>query len=58
MSKGLGIIYQSNINSKEWIVLEELCRDMLLQKDDLTLLRVYLILLGTKPANSDQSLSE
>jgi hypothetical protein len=31
---------------------------MLLQNDDLTLLRVYLILLGTKPANSDQSLSE
>jgi hypothetical protein len=27
MSKGLSIIYYSNINSKEWQILEELCRD-------------------------------
>jgi len=27
MSKGLSIIYYSNINSKEWVILEELCRD-------------------------------
>ena len=49
MSKGLSIIYYSNINSKEWGVLEDLCRDKLLLDDDLTLLRVYLLLLGHKP---------
>lgn len=27
MSKNLSIIYQSNIASKEWLVLEELARD-------------------------------
>ena len=34
MSKGLSIIYYSNINSKEWTVLEELCREKILNKDD------------------------
>jgi hypothetical protein len=27
MSKGLSIIYYSNINSKEWQILEELCKE-------------------------------
>ena len=56
MSKGLNIIYLSNINSKDWIVLNELCRDKLLNKDDLTLLRVYFILLGIKPAHNELDL--
>lgn len=49
MSKGLSIIYYSNINSKEWVILEELCRDKALNKDDQVLMKVYLLLLGTKP---------
>ncbi len=49
MSKGLSIIYYSNINSKEWLILEELCKEKTLNKDDQTLMRVYLLLLGTKP---------
>lgn len=46
MSKNLSIIYMSNIQSKEWIVLEELAREHQLNKDDQTLIKVYLILLG------------
>jgi hypothetical protein len=34
MSKNLSIIYQSNIQSKEWLVLEELSRERQLTKDD------------------------
>lgn len=58
MSKGLSIIYYSNINSKEWGVLEDLCRDKLLLDDDLTLLRVYLLLLGHKPEQGDREFFE
>jgi hypothetical protein len=58
MSKGLSIIYYSNINSKEWVVLEELCRDKILNKEDQTLMRVYLLLLGTKPRPSSSELHE
>lgn len=47
MSKGLSIIYYSNINSKEWITLEELAFTRQLSKEDIVLLKVYLILLGT-----------
>jgi hypothetical protein len=46
MSKNLSIIYLSNIQSKEWNVLEELAKDKQLSKDDQTLIKVYLILLG------------
>ena len=46
MTKNLSIIYHSNIVSKEWFVLEELARDHLLNNDDQTLIKVYLILLG------------
>lgn len=46
MSKGLSIIFYSNINSKEWIVLEELVKEKQLSKEDLILMKVYLILLG------------
>lgn len=46
MSKNLSIIYHSNIQSKEWQTLEELSRDHQLTKDDQTLIKVYLILLG------------
>lgn len=56
MSKGLNIIYLSNINSKDWGVLNELCKDRLLNKDDLTLMRVYFILLGIKPSNGELEL--
>lgn len=49
MSKGLSIIYLSNVNSKEWMILSEICNDKLLSKDDITLMRVYFILLGMKP---------
>ena len=49
MSKGLSIIFYSNINSKEWVVLEDLSRDKALCKEDITLLKVYLILLGFQP---------
>ena len=58
MSKGLSIIYYSNINSKEWSVLEDLCRDKLLAEDDLTLLRVYLLLLGHRPDQGDREFLE
>ena len=58
MSKGLSIIYQSNISSKEWSILQELCRDRLLSKEDLTLIRVYLILLGQKVSNTDIELQD
>jgi hypothetical protein len=58
MSKGLQIIYLSNINSKEWIVLHELCKNKLLNNNDITLIRVYLILLGIKPLNGDIELQE
>eukprot|EP00347_Sterkiella_histriomuscorum_P021555 403333567 len=58
MSKGLSIIYYSNINSKEWSTLEELCKDKLLNLDDLTLLRVYLQLLGTKPKQQNGELQD
>ena len=34
MSKNLSIIYQSNIQSKEWQFLEELSRERALNKDD------------------------
>jgi hypothetical protein len=34
MSKNLSIIYQSNINSKEWGVLEEIAREQLLNRED------------------------
>ena len=34
MSKNLSIIYQSNIQSKEWSFLEELARERALNKDD------------------------
>lgn len=56
MSKGLSIIYLSNINSKEWTTLNELCKDKLLSKEDLTLIRVYLILLGLKPLHGEMEL--
>lgn len=56
MSKGLSIIYYSNINSKEWNVLEEMCKDKTLGKEDLTLLKVYLLLLGSKPKNANNEL--
>jgi len=47
MSKNLSIIYQSNVQSKEWQVLEDLARNyQLTSKDDITLVKVYLILLG------------
>lgn len=46
MSKNLSIIYHSNIQSKEWSFLEELSRERALNKDDQTLVKVYLILLG------------
>jgi hypothetical protein len=53
MSKNLSIIFHSNIVSKEWAVLEELCRDRLLtEKDDIILLKVYLILLGLSKDNA------
>lgn len=58
MSKGLSIIYYSNINSKEWSILEELSKDKSMSQDDLTLLRVYLLLLGTKPKSSNAELSD
>jgi hypothetical protein len=54
MSKGLSIIYYSNINSKEWQILEELCRDKQLSHEDLVLLKVYLLLLGHKPKSKDE----
>lgn len=53
MSKGLSIIYSSNVNSKEWLILEDLCKDKLLTKDDITLLHIYLLLLGVKSINKD-----
>lgn len=34
MSKNLSIIYQSNIQSKEWTLLEEIAREKGLNKDD------------------------
>ena len=34
MSKNLSIIYQSNIQSKEWSALEEIAREKGLNKDD------------------------
>lgn len=55
MSKGLSIIYYSNINSKEWHVLEDLCKEKFLTKDDITLLKVYLLLLGIKPSSRGDS---
>ena len=58
MSKGLSIIYFSNINSKEWVYLEEMCRDRILNKDDLTLLRVYLLILGIKPKQTNIELQD
>ena len=58
MSKGLQIIYLSNINSKEWSTLNDLCRDKLLNKDDITLIRVYMILLGIKPVHGDMEMQE
>ena len=58
MSKGLQIIFISNINSKEWSTLHDLCKDRLLSKEDLTLMRVYLILLGTRPASAEMDLQE
>ena len=56
MSKNLEIIYKSNINSKEWTMLEEYCRDQILGREDILLARVYLILLGIKPMHSDSDL--
>ena len=58
MSKGLSIIYFSNINSKEWQIFEELCRDKLLDREDLVLIRVYMILLGIKPVSEEECLME
>jgi len=58
MSKGLSIIYFSNINSKEWVYLEEMCKDRVLNKDDLTLLRVYLLILGIKPKQTNIELQD
>lgn len=55
MSKGLSIIYYSNINSKEWLILEELSRDKQLGREDIQLLRVYLLLLGVKAQTKDDS---
>jgi hypothetical protein len=47
MSKNLSIIYHSNVQSKEWQVLEELAKGyQISSKDDITLIKVYLILLG------------
>jgi hypothetical protein len=54
MSKGLSIIYYSNINSKEWLILEELSRDKLLGKDDLVMMKVYILLLGYQPKGEIQ----
>ena len=54
MSKGLNIIYLSNINSKEWLVLSELCQDKLLNREDIILLKVYFILLGLKTLQNEQ----
>ena len=58
MSKGLSIIYYSNINSKEWLILEEMSRDKMLSKDDVTLMKVYLLLLGIKPQSKDDGMQE
>ena len=49
MSKGLSIIYLSNINSKEWLILADLCKERFLSNDDMILFRIYLLLLGIKP---------
>lgn len=46
MSKGLSIIYYSNINSKEWVILEDLAKEKQLGKDDLVMMKVYILLLG------------
>lgn len=58
MSKGLSVIYYSNINSKEWTILDELCGEKTLLKEDLTLLKVYLLLLGHKPHSQDSEFQD
>ena len=58
MSKGLSIIYQSNINSKEWTSLQELASSSKLLNEDVVLLRVYLLLLGSKPKQQNAEFLE
>ena len=56
MSKNLSIIYHSNVQSKEWQVLEELAKGyQLTSKDDIILLKVYLTLLGQQPTQKNIS---
>lgn len=58
MSKGLSIIYYSNINSKEWLIMEDLCRLKQLAREDTILLKVYLLLLGIKPQSKEEYMQE